>query len=367
MKKFFGLAALVLAAFTFTLASCKTSTDDDSTTPPTEQNGDQSAQGGDNQNGQDAITFTTINLSTITGDEYTARHGEALTGTLGENVKISIAHGATVTLKDMSINAGSAWTSGDYAGITCEGDATIVLSGTNTVKSIGDGYPGIYVPAGKTLTIQGEGSLAVSPRINNAGGNNLVSGSGIGGGYGIPCGNIVIEGGTINAIGGNSFAGIGGGKNAACGNITISGGNVTAQGADGGAGIGSGQSDSYDSSHPTPASCGDITITGGTVSATGGNWAAGIGTGSVSDSYNNNCGTITISGGTVTATGGAYAAGIGTGRKPGGVSGTNTCTSITITGGTVTATKGDQAQSIGAGQGGSITGTRNITVNVTEL
>ena len=31
MKKFFGLAALVLAPFTFTLASCKTATDDDTT------------------------------------------------------------------------------------------------------------------------------------------------------------------------------------------------------------------------------------------------------------------------------------------------------------------------------------------------
>ena len=44
-----------------------------------------------------------IDLSTITSN-YTAKNGEILTGTLGSNVKISIADGAKVTLKDVTIN-----------------------------------------------------------------------------------------------------------------------------------------------------------------------------------------------------------------------------------------------------------------------
>jgi hypothetical protein len=42
-------------------------------------------------------------LSTITSN-YTAKNGEILTGTLGSNVKISIANGATVTLDGVTIN-----------------------------------------------------------------------------------------------------------------------------------------------------------------------------------------------------------------------------------------------------------------------
>ena len=38
--------------------------------------------------------------------------------------------------------------SGDYlwAGITCEGGATIILKGANTVKGFYEDHPGIYVP-----------------------------------------------------------------------------------------------------------------------------------------------------------------------------------------------------------------------------
>ena len=330
MKRFFGLAALVLAAFTFTLASCKTSTDDDSTAPPTEQSGDPSAQsgdpsaqggdpsaqGGDNQNGQDAITFTSVNLSSI-ASAYTAQHGEALTGTLGQNVQISIADGATIMLNNVSINANSAWDSGDYAGITCEGNATIVLSGTNTVKAIGGYYPGIYVPEGKTLTIRGEGSLTAS-------GRNGEDGAGIGGGNGLSCGNIVIEGGTITATAYYWSAGIGGGRDAACGNITISGGTVTAQCEQCAAGIGSGYAASAN------ASCGNITISGGTVNATGGSNSAGIGTG-YGNNNNNSCGDIEIT------------------------------TGVT----SVTATKGEGAQH-SIGQGGASCGIGTVTIGDEE-
>jgi len=272
-----------------------------------------------------------VALSAVTA-AYTAQDGDILTGTLGSNVKISIADGATVTLKDVTIN-GENNDSYKWAGITCLGDATITLEGTNTVKGFNEDYPGIHVPEGKTLTIQGEGSL-------NASSNGY--GAGIGGGIGVACGNIVINGGTVTATGGDYAAGIGGGdNNLPCGNIVINGGTVTATGGWMGAGIGS---SNY-------GSCGAITISGGTVTATGGTDGAGIGSGETGS-----CGDITISGGTVTATGIDGAAGIG------GGSGNGTCGTITITSGVtkVTATKGSYApNSIGNGYNGS-----GISVNI---
>ena len=230
------------------------------------------------------------NLSSISGTEYTVQDGEVLTGTLASNVKISIAAPVapatttTVTLKDADIN-GSGTLSGDYAGITCEGNATIILEGTNTVKGFDMSRPGIYIAENKTLTIQGSGSLAAT-------GNDAAAG--IGGGAG-SCGNIVINGGTITATGSMNAAGIGNGYFGTCGNITISGGKITATGGENAAGIGGGNR----------GTCGAITISGGTVEATGGDCAAGIGGGR----ENGGCGAITITSGvtSVTATKGSYA------------------------------------------------------------
>ena len=242
-----------------------------------------------------------IDLATVTA-ATTIQDGYTVTGTLGANVQISIAAGATVTLDNVSINAEGTWNSGQYAGITCKGDAIIILKGTNTVKGFYQEHPGILAAVGNTLTIKGTGSLTASS-------NGY--GAGIGGGRSKACGNIKIQGGTITATGGTGGAGIGSGEGKSCGSITISGGSVTAEGGDGAAGIGSG------------------------------------GKGGI-------CSTITISGGTVTATGGSYAAGIG-GGDGGGYS------SITITDGvtSVKATKGGGAQ-IGAGTHRGTCGTLTI-------
>lgn len=266
-----------------------------------------------------------VDLSTLTGS-YVAKDGDVLTGELGENVQIWIDEDATVTLKDVNINGDGTWTSGSYAGITCQGNAEIVLVGENTVKGFNEYYPGINVPYGSTLTINGEGSLNVSSNGR---------GAGIGGGDGNDCGNIVIQGGTITATGGKQAAGIGGGYMAKCGDIEISGGTITATGGEGAAGIGTGDNGIVDGEDYT-----NITISGGSVEATGGENAAGIGTG-----FYGVCGDIEISGGTVEATGGDDAAGIGTGNN-------GICFSITVTSGvsSVTATKGAYSpNSIGAG------------------
>ena len=283
-------------------------------------------------------------LSKLTGD-YIAQDGETLTGKLAGNYKISIADGATVTLDGVTITGEN---SSDYkwAGITCLGDATIILKdgSENTVKGFYERYPGIYVPGddenpanNKTLTIKGEtkgtGSL-------NASSNG--SGAGIGGGNSINCGNIEIQGGVITATGSSYAAGIGGANSSSCGTITISGGTVTATCGANAAGIGSGYC----------GNCVDIIITGGSVTATGGNEGAGIGSG-----YEGSCGDITISGGTVTATGGQYAAAIGSGDE-------GSCGNITITTGVtqVTATKVSGFETVGRGGNGSCT---NVTIGGT--
>ena len=168
---------------------------------------DQRLHGGGNS---DETTGDTLDLGTLTAD-VEAHNGQTLTGTLGCNVKVSIADGATVTLRDATIN-GRSKNALRWAGITCPGNATIVLEGENSVRGFQRMFPGIHIAPGKTLTIQGSGSL-------DAGSNGY--GAGIGGGSSMDCGNIVIEGGTITAEGGNEAAAIGGGGYAACGSITI--------------------------------------------------------------------------------------------------------------------------------------------------
>jgi len=257
----------------------------------------------------------------------TARDGMTITGTLGVNKKVSIAAGATVTLDGATIN-GTHNDSYTWAGLTCKGDATIILKDgtTNTIKGFNMYYSGIYVPSGNTLTIQGTGSLNASSNGYAAGigASDITYGAGT-------CGNIIIESGTITATGGAYSAGIGGGNMSNCGTITIRGGSVTATGGSEGTGIGSGA----DSSN-----CGAITISGGTINATSGNNAAGIG---------GSCGNITITGGTVTATGKIDGAGIGSSAH-------KTCGDITISDGitSVTARRGaDASHIIGAGVSGT--------------
>lgn len=234
---------------------------------------------------QSEIAFT--DLSAITED-YTAKDGETLTGTLSENVKLSVADGATVTLSNVTVE-GTDNSYNEHPGIKCLGDATIILTGENTVTGTHNGS-GIYVPVGKDLIITGSGSLTAS---------SSSSGAGIGAYYsGYACGNIWIQGGTITATGGEMFAGIGGGDQSDfCGDITISGGTVTATGGKYAAGIGTGRGTR--SSH---SSCGDIFIGGDVIKVVaqkGDDAPYSIGRGysyyeSFDEEEYSECGTITI-------------------------------------------------------------------------
>ena len=285
-----------------------------------------------NSNGYKATCEVTVGifLANVTANkEFT--DGDILMGTLASNVKLSIAPGATITLQNASINGVNG--AYDWAGITCSGDATIILKGTNVVRGFHKFFPGIFIPKDYTLTIQGDGNLTATPCD---GGGGSATGAGIGGAH-IPyaagdCGNIVIKGGDITAVGGGSATGIGAAPDHNCGNITISGGNVTAIGGSGAAGIGSAQ----ETGETSPFGCGDITISGGVVKATGGMTGAGIGSGVGRSSNHSFCGNILISGGTVEAKGGDWTTGIGTGRN------FSQCGTITITSGVtqVIATKG---------------------------
>ena len=320
---------------------------------------------------------------TESADYATARNGMRIYNSIADGVKakVSIADGATVTLDDANIDYKV--NGADYAGLTCLGDATIILADgtTNTIVSGLDGsgnnnWPGIYVPQNKTLTINGNtGILNARCGHDNYGG----SAAGIGCGFstGSDCGNIIINGGVINAYGGAKSAGIGGVNKRSCGSITINGGTVTAigdsYGSDTGYGAGIGTGGSIVGT--ATVTCGDITITGGTVTATGGRGAAGIGTGHSGKNVAITCGNITISGGTVIATGGGDAdlgyegaAAIGTGNKENTGTADNKCGNITITTGVtrVTATKGSSNADNSIGTSGSNNTCGTVTIGGTE-
>ena len=195
-----------------------------------------------------------IDLSTLTADSE-AQHGDILINKLMGSYKVSVAAGATVILHNASINYDTTPVlSGAFAGITCLGSATLVVSSNEDfVKGLGSGYPGIFVPSGSTLTVTGSGTLYALGHDN---------GAGIGGGRS-----------DIEAV-----------KNA--GNIVIQGGKIFSDGGIGAAGIGSGAG-----TQDTPSSCGYITIKSSVTSVypKAGSGAQNIGSGHYSTS-----GTVTI-------------------------------------------------------------------------
>ena len=222
---------------------------------------------------------------------------------------ITIGAGAKATLNGISINP-----SGNDPGISCSGNATIILAdgSTNTVDKTGNLYAaGIQVGgAGTTLTIEAE--TAGTGKLTAIGANNTGGGAGIGtNGAKNPdanqtCGNIIIKGGIIDAQGGLQSAGIGTGvansdgagiaMTQTCGTITITGGTVTASGGFGAAGIGTGNADGT-SSYSVSQTCGDITIGAGVTKVTANKGLTSpnsIGAGKADAYGTQTCGTITI-------------------------------------------------------------------------
>ena len=282
--------------------------------------------------------FNRVDLSTLTED-YTFKDGDVLTGTLDGTktvIKLSVAPGAKVILSGAQIlGKDQGQFVNKWAGLTCLGNATIILDGENTVRSFNRNFPCIQAgPEGSKLIVAGDGKLTTE-------GSSL---AGIGSTENITCGDIEIQGGDLTLK--DSDLGIGSEGYSSCGNITISGGIISTQG--GGVGIGC---KGY-------GSCGNITISGGTIMAQGDN--VGIGC----YEYESSCGDITITGGTITAQCGDVGIGCGFFCSCGDIiitSGTimaqgdnvgigcyeyeSSCGDIIITGGTITA----QGDNVGIG------------------
>ncbi len=298
----------------------------------------------------------TIDLSKLQNNT-TVHNGDVLIGRLSQRTpkyipKVTIEAGATVTVSNVVIY-GHTYTAGvvdvsaegfnnDWAGLTCAGNATIVLyPGTTNEINGCQSAPAIYIPEGYTLTIKGDGGLeATSGGLSAA----------IGGGYGRPCGNINIKSGVITAQGRarDTFSGggaaIGGGMQSTCGDITISGGEVWVDAVKGAA-LGSGVS----------GTCGNITISGGVVTGHGArDGQPGIGSGEYGE-----CGWIEITGGRVSVSGGAGAAGIGAGREA-------VCGDINFRGGEISVFGGAGGAGVGSGVEGTC-GTTYIWPDISRL
>ena len=276
------------------------------TKPTTSDTNDGGSHEGSDMSLPPGAGFNIVDLSTLTED-YTFKDGDVLTGTLDGTktvIKLSVAPDAKVILSGAQILAEDQGQSvNQWAGLTCLGNATIILDGENTVRSFNRMYPCIQAgPDGSKLIITGDGKLTTE-------GGSL---AGIGSTENITCGDIEIQGGDFSLK--DSRAGIGSGAGGSCGDITISGGTITAQSGD--VGIGSGSS----------GSCGNITISGGTITAQG--REVGIGSG-----FYGSCGSINISGGIISTQGGEV--GIGSFGDE------SSCGDIIITGGTITAQGGE--------------------------
>ncbi|MBR2184466.1 MAG: hypothetical protein IJ897_03465 [Prevotella sp.] len=223
-------------------------------------------------------TSQIINLSELTED-YIAQDGDVLTGTT--SYSIQIAADATITLSDVTI------TNYRKSPIQCLGNATINIE-DGSVNRLRDsdedsnsyGRPALaFGPSGTTLTINGNTGrlIAIGGRLSSAIGcrDNRVA-----------YGGLIINGGVISAHGNSSYtSGIGAvgaddSHGSSCGDITINGGTINAAASDG-IGIGAGG----------PNSCGAITINGGTITSSAVR----------STAIGGNCSKVAISGGDINA------------------------------------------------------------------
>ena len=176
---------------------------------------------------QAAETKATAGDFEVEGDTsgYSYTSG-VLTVNDGANITISMANGATtptsdriviaqnatatITLNNVYITPTDAGTSDGYSGIDLGNGATLNLTlsddstneingGTSTTGLPG---PGIPLPAGSTLTINGSGSLEAHGASGNTKGSVGIGGMGSSGYAGGACGNVLILGGTIKVHGG---------------------------------------------------------------------------------------------------------------------------------------------------------------------
>lgn len=240
----------------------------------------------------------------INEDNVNDFNGKTLTGTTTNGIYIS--NGVTVDLTIENLNITKSEDISSCISVGYGATLNLTIKGENNLKATGWGSAGIEVMGQTKATLRiTSASTGTLTAVGGYGSKKFGSygGAGIGGMARITSdirkiyvGDIIIEGGTVNAVGGYQAAGIGGTIGESGADITITGGTVNATGGSGGAGIGGGFNGNVDS----------ITISGGTVTANAGEKAAAIGVGrdtaldaaAVLD-YNIIC----ITGGNVTANG----------------------------------------------------------------
>ena len=240
----------------------------------------------------------------INEDNVNDFNGKTLTGTTTNGIYIS--NGVTVDLTIENLNITKSEDISSCISVGYGATLNLTVKGENNLKATGWGSAGIEVMGQTKATLRiTSASTGTLTAVGGYGSKQFGSygGAGIGGMARITSdirkiyvGDIIIEGGTVNAVGGYQAAGIGGTIGESGADITITGGTVNATGGSGGAGIGGGFNGNVDS----------ITISGGTLTANAGEKAAAIGVGrdtaldaaAVLD-YNIIC----ITGGNVTANG----------------------------------------------------------------
>jgi len=317
------------------------------------------------------VTLADIDLST-TGSTTTPDNSIVTVTGNGSSAVLTIGDGSTVTLSGMTAQR-----------LVLNGDATLILTGTNSIVRGGNNMNAISLTTDKTLTIKGTGSLTANTSEDKNCGGIIGSGNLI-----IESGTIVMKandvyqgtknpaidiksftmtGGELTAWGGNNYyydenrsAGI-----KTSGDILVQSGTINTEGSygmyaggtltiSGGTIISNGRGNSQGGYNAGMGAEGLLTISGGNVSASGAGDCPGIGS-------KGTCGNILISGGTVTAVGGSGGAAIGTGASSSSSCGTITIKS-TVT--SVSVTKGAGATDyIGKGNADSTVGTITIEDN----
>ena len=247
-----------------------------------------------------------ININSNTLEQY---NHATITGSSTTNVILVNGVEATITISNLNIQiplvkndeTASTWVPAIRLGNGAK--LNLILEGENTLKG-GDMCAAIDVPEGCTLTISGEGSLKATGGVGaGIGASSMRKGS---------LGTIEINGGNIEAYGGEMAAGIGGSAEGGSGTIIINGGTVYAKGGHGnypkdiknvygGAGIGGG---AYGCVDKIEINGGNVTAYGGYVTNAGRHPGAAIGCGgggakAVDGGYK--YGEIAINGGTVSA------------------------------------------------------------------
>lgn len=224
-------------------------------------------------------TLTVGGTNALNGGYWTTNADGTLTEASADNYNVYYDGNGTLTLKGATINGTSSSTVG--AGIYAEGDLTIVLEGSSTVKGVVNPYgESQSIRVSGNLTIQGGGSLTAQGAETSSGSS-----------YGIfVTESFTQQSGSVTAIGGDVSGSYDSeGLYVSDGTVTAQDGTLTATGGDT-----SGSSYGISASGPVTVGSAAVTATGGS-----GNASYGLYIGSSSPS-------VTLSGGgSLTARSGA--------------------------------------------------------------